>query len=270
MEYWTYCLQQKNSNMTSKFKQELKALYEDLKKNCEADERLVPFIHQVGKGFPLESNTGIMFYGRATNGWYGTWDIDNLFDEDNPDRGWMPDDSLAWVNDASGDEQHYNSNRSQFWQVIKGVTTHFWGNEWEKYCFWSNVCKAAPYYKGNPSDAIYYRTLDTNVRIMAKEIEFYSPKFVVMFTGGRDWVEDGKPSKGGDWSSDFLKGLNNGDMPKTIDRVTWDDSCNDRIVKVHKIGQVYFLITLHPQGKKIQPHIDGLVKIIEDINNNHI
>ena len=97
--------------MTSKFKQELKALYEDLKKDCEADERLVPFIHQVGKGFPLESNTGIMFYGRATNGWDGTWDIDNLFDE-----GWMPDDSLAWVNDASGDENYYNynSNRSQF------------------------------------------------------------------------------------------------------------------------------------------------------------
>ena len=105
---------------------------------------------------------------------------------------------------------------------------------------------------------------------MAKEIEFYSPKFVVMFTGGGDWVEEGKPSKGGDWSSDFLKGLNNGEMPETICRMTWDDSCNDRIVKVHKIGQVYFLITLHPQRKKIQPHIDGLVKIIEDINNNHI
>lgn len=137
--------------MTSKFKQELKALYEDLKKDCEADERLVPFIHQAGKEFPLESNTGIMFYGRATNGWDGTWDIDNLFDE-----YWMPDDSIAWVNDASGDEneKNYNSNRSQFWQVIKGVTTHFWGNEWEKYCVWSNVCKAAPYKGKNPSDAI--------------------------------------------------------------------------------------------------------------------
>ena len=113
--------------MTSKFKRELKALYEDLKKDCGADERLVPFIHQVGKEFPLEPNTGIMFYGRATNGWGGTWDIDNLFDEDNPERGWMPDDYLTWVNDASGsgDEQNYNSNRSQFWQVIKGVTTHF-------------------------------------------------------------------------------------------------------------------------------------------------
>ncbi len=255
------------------FKEALKKLYNELKKDCDANEYVVPFIFQAGKKFPKEKNNGIVFYGRATNGWYGTWDIEKLFDENNPDRGWCPDNALIWVDYAAGNEGHYNTNRSQFWNLLKGVAIHYYGSrdcnfqpsEWSDYTMWSNVCKAAPEVAGNPSNSLYYATLETNCKIMKAEIEYFSPKFVVLFTGGGDWLKEGQSSSGGDWSSDFLKFLNNGNEIKgnLIDELIWDKDYEGRKAKSYKIGDVYYIVTLHPQGKKIQPHIEGINKLID-------
>jgi len=248
-----------------KFKEELKCLYKKLAKDCEYNESIVPFVFQAGKKYPKEKNCGILFYGRATNGWFGTWNIDELFDERNPNRGWNRDDALIWVDRAAGDEGDYNSNRSQFWKLVTGITCRNYGtDEWSDYAIWSNVCKAAPEQQGNPSDSLYYSTLETNCQIMKVEIDYLSPKFVVLFTGGGNWIEKGSQSKGGDWSSDFLKYLNNGNDFNLcpIDEIIWDDDYEERRAKVYKIGDVYYIVTLHPQGKKIKPHIDGIINLI--------
>lgn len=253
-----------------KLKEELVKLYNNLKKDCNADDSIVPFIFQVGEKFPKESKSGILFYGRATNGWGNTWNIDDLFDDNNPNRGWNPDDALIWVDNAEGKEDKYNSNRSQFWQLIKGITINYYNDEhWSDYAMWSNVCKAAPEEKGNPSDNLYYSTLETNCKIMKAEIDYFSPKFVVLFTGGGNWIEEGCSSKGGDWSSDFLKFLNKGNDIKgnLIDELIWDENYEDRKAKIYKIGDVYYIVSLHPQGKKIQAHIDGISKLINKYDN---
>lgn len=248
-----------------KFKEELKNLYRNLAGNCHDDESIVPFVFQAGKDYPKAKNCGIMFYGRATNGWFGSWNIDEIFDESNPDRSWNRDDALIWVDRAAGDEESYNSNRSQFWQLVSGITRRYYGiDNWSDYALWSNVCKAAPKQQGNPSDSLYYSTLKTNCHIMKAEIDYFSPKYVVLFTGGGNWMKDGCASKGGDWSSDFLKFLNKeGDLNSTfVEEKIWDEKYPERKAKVYKIGDVYYIVTLHPQGKKIQLHIDGILSLI--------
>ena len=68
---------------------QLKPLYAELMRSVEAYQNndLVPFCIQWGKYFPTRENTGIMFYGRATNGWVTfESDVDKLFNMDFDDR----------------------------------------------------------------------------------------------------------------------------------------------------------------------------------------
>ena len=51
-----------------KLKERLLPLYVNLRKDCNADENLCPFLMQWGDKFPIKENDGIIFYGRATNG----------------------------------------------------------------------------------------------------------------------------------------------------------------------------------------------------------
>ena len=77
-----------------KLKERLLPLYVNLRKDCNADENLCPFLMQWGDKFPIRENDGIIFYGRATNGWsHGTWDDDIFFsnDDNSNERGWNRD-----------------------------------------------------------------------------------------------------------------------------------------------------------------------------------
>ena len=76
-----------------------------------------------------------------------TWDDDIFFsnDDNSNERGWNRDDQMQWVEKQwTSSEDGYNTNRSQFWSVIKGVSTHFYGQEWFNFVAWSNICKVAP------------------------------------------------------------------------------------------------------------------------------
>ena len=68
---------------------QLKPLFAELMQSVEEYQNggLVPFCMQWGKHFPQEENDGIMFYGRATNGWVTLEsDVDKLFDINFDDR----------------------------------------------------------------------------------------------------------------------------------------------------------------------------------------
>ena len=204
----------------------------------------VTFCAQWGSNFPTKDNTGILFVGRATNGWITTSeDIDVLFG--NTDEAiFARSDQMEWVKDLEGDKP-YNTRKSAFWRVIKRVSKQFYPYDWYSNIAWSNVCKVAPNKGGNPSDPLYYAQLNDCQKILEKEIEIFSPHFVVMLTGEA-------------WSRDYIIYLNKGEGLKCIHTDSWDGyNC-----KVYKIGDVYYIVSEHPQSKPEDSHVQCLINII--------
>ena len=229
----------------------LKPLFAELMQSVAGytDYDLRPFCIQWGRSYPTDENTGIMFYGRATNGWITTeTDVDKLFDPAFDDRIFARDDQMQWIYDCAGTDNKYNSNRSAFWRIIRQVARGFYpsGEELLHVC-WSNVCKIAPD-GANPDNYLYYDQLPACQRIMQKEIEIFSPKHVVLLTG-----------KG--WAHDFLFFLNDSKEYLPIASYTWGSRY---CVKDYKIGEVFFYLTEHPQGKDESTHAAALIRAISD------
>lgn len=247
---------------TDKLKSQLLTLYKALKHDCNADEILCPFIMQWGNKFPIRQDDGIIFYGRATNGWFGTWDFDTFFNNNNKDRGWARDDQMIWAEKQwLESENGYVTSKSQFWSIIKGVSTKFYGKEWFNYVAWSNICKVAPYSQGNPSETVFYQTLKNNLKIFHIELDFWSPKYVILLTDGIK--RDNKTII--DWTSGFISSLNNDILPPAIYEIAWDNEKPYIKIQVYKLGRRYIIRSLHPQGRKVELHKDAIIKIIENI-----
>ena len=251
----------------NELKSQLLPLYVALRDVCNADEKLCPFLMQWGNEFPTNQNEGIIFYGRATNGWFGTWDFDIFFSDDNEDRGWNRDDQMIWAEKQWYDsEDGYVTSKSQFWSIIKGVSTRFYGDEWFNYVAWNNICKAAPCSQGNPSDAVFYNTLKDNIKIFHAELDFWSPKYIVLLTDGIRRDDKTKI----DWSSDFITSLSIPHVPQLINEVIWDNERQYIKIQVYKIGERYIILSLHPQGRKVDLHKDAIIKIIENIEQQKL
>lgn len=229
----------------------LKPLYADLLQSvCHFNQYdLVPFCIQWGKYFPKNDNSGIIFYGRATNGWVTfERDVDRLFDLGNDCRIFARDDQMQWVDDCAGAKQDYNSNKSPFWRVIRATASKLYTKNEIQHIAWSNVCKIA-INDANPSDSLYYAQLFCAQKIMKKEIEIFSPKHVVLLTG------EG-------WAKDFLFFLNGNQTIKAVENYTWGTT-KRFAVKVYKIGDTYFYLSEHPQRKNELTHVEALVKAIK-------
>lgn len=248
-------------------KSKLIPLYTSLRDDCNEDDNLCPFLMQWGDKFPDSQDNGIIFYGRATNGWLGSWDYDIFFSNDDENRGWNRDNQMAWVEKQwFYSEDGYITSKSQFWYITKGVSTRFYGNEWFKYVAWSNICKVAPYSQGNPSDTVFYKTLENNLKVFHAELDFWSPKYVIFLTDGMK--RDNKTRI--DWTSDYISSLNGGIMPSTIYEIAWDYENPHIRIQVYKLGKRYIILSLHPQGRKVELHKDAIINIIESIEQQII
>lgn len=236
-----------NEERAEMLKNELKPLYASLMKNVKGfNYSKATFCMQWGNNFPIEEYCGIMFVGRATNGWVSdSEDVDELFG-DSEESIFNRKDQMKWVEDLWGNGDGYNTNGSAFWRVIKAVATHFSPEPWYSYVAWSNVCKVAPWDGGNPNDALYYAQLEDCKKILETEIKLLSPKIVVMLTGES-------------WSIDFLRYLNGEQGTKSICKDTW----NGYECKVYQINNTNFIRSEHPQGKKEYEHIQCLINLIK-------
>lgn len=240
-----------NKQRTLTLRSRLFPLYTNLMQDIAAIEgSKATFCIQWGKNFPMEDNTGILFVGRATNGWItDSQDVNVLFGN-TEDRIFNRSDQMTWVeNNAGANGNSYNTNRSAFWRVIRQVTQSFYPKEhWSSYVAWSNVCKVAPFAGGNPNDSLYYAQLDTCQKILEIEIEILSPRVVVFFTGNS-------------WSRDFLKHLNHGQELNPVDEKSW---CGYKCM-VYLIDGVTYIQTEHPQGKNETSHVNCIEEIINGI-----
>lgn len=247
-----------NIERTEILRKELKPLYENLLKNvAEFEYDKETFCMQWGENFPFEEHSGVMFVGRATNGWVTDCeDVDVLFG-DSEDAIFNRPDQMKWVENLSGNTEGYNTRKSAFWRVIKKITKELYPEElypepWYSHVAWSNVCKVAPKEgrNPNPNDYLYDAQLSDCKKIFAKEIELLSPKVVVLFTGER-------------WSSNLLTYMNGEVETKSIYDQEW---ANYYECKVYQINGVIYICTEHPQGKSEDAHVQCIVDIVKRYN----
>ena len=243
-----------NSLDQKEFAEKLKPLYQVMLDDVgdAKNESYIKFCVQWGKQFPCEKNTGIMFYGRANNGWMcHDTTVEDIFDPNNSDRAFARDDQMTWVEESAGDVDGYNTNSSAFWRVIRNVASEFYPEDELQHIVWSNLCKIAPD-ESNPSDILYYAQLPSACKIMKTEIEFFSPRHVVLLTG------EG-------WAMPFLKQIFDNDAPTVVGSAIFG-SARDYEIKVYEKDNVFYYVSEHPQGKNESTHIEALVNLIKERN----
>ena len=86
-----------------------------------------------------------------------------------------------------------------------------------------------------------------------REIEVLSPKFVVLFTNE-------------DWGWKFLAHINGNVNPQFLLSESWSKYRID----IYKIGDVYYLLTEHPQGKAEEEHADAILSVIENVKEGRL
>jgi len=210
-------------------------------------QNICSFCVQWGKNFPQKQNDGILFVGKAVNGWINNeTDIEILFGN-SEERIFNRKDQMEWVHNLERNFEGYNTRKSAFWRVIKGISSNFHSaKNWFSYIAWSNLCKIAPFTGGNPNDGLYYEQLEYCQEILLKEIEILSPKFVIFLTSG--------------WEKDFLYYLNGNNQTKSIKKVSW---CGNE-TKLYEIKGVYYITSVHPQGKPEAKHIETIIELMKN------
>ena len=214
---------------------EIKVLYRELrkavKKAGEDIDSLRLFTTLVGEDYPIEHNKGIVFYGRATNGW----------DDDNHD-------SLEKILNEQ--------TRRPFFNLLYYFAWEFYGDSWIKKVAWSNICKIAPD-GGNPSDSLWNAQKAILPAIIKKEVELLSPEIIVLVTGNTA-VHYAEP-----WHSPFFKAFP--DL-KEIKSIKWAESRGkDCTATIYTNGIIKVLLTDRPESRPIQEHTDALIELLKQV-----
>ena len=87
---------------------------------------------------------------------------------------------------------------------------------------------------------------------MKTEIEFFSPKHVVLLTG------EG-------WAMPFMKEIFGKDEPTIVGSAEFG-GVRDYEITVYEKDNVFYYVSEHPQGKNESTHIEALVKLIKERN----
>lgn len=218
-------------------------LYKELMMKTTEDN-ICTFCMQWGKEFSFEKNEGILFVGKAVNGWQcNERNVNLLFDPKAKENIFNLDDQITWI--EKNNHEKYNTNKSAFLRVIKRVSCSLYGNDWVKKIAWTNLYKLAPYDGGNPSANLRKRQLEACLKIFQAEISILQPKTVIFFTSG--------------WERKFLTFMNGSkDLGKPTNRVKW----NKYYFDIFEIKGIRYIETYHPQGKNESEHVEKLVKYI--------
>lgn len=230
--------------MKEEIRSALKPLYAEMLSGIKTQKDVCTFCLQWGADFPVENNTGILFVGKATNGWVTTSRDTEMLFGNTGDRIFARHDQMKWVHNLEGDAK-YNTKSSAFWRVIKNVSGAVYQNEsWYSKVAWSNLYKVAAEI-GNPGSDLKTQQFEMCKKILMKEIELLSPKFVVFLTSG--------------WETGFIKYLNDNNDCKWLESQKWG---NKYETKVCKVNETYLISSKHPQGKNEDQHAKAILSII--------
>lgn len=237
--------------LRERLKEALLPLYKEA--NITISPNAAPYCTNWASKYPEERGRGLLFVGKATNGWDngGVKDLDSFFDSDKflgyTDR--MRNDHTGKSKTKDGEE--FNPDRSAYRRMLKRIGERFYGKEWYDYIAFTNLYKFAPSEGGNPSPDLQMQQLCACQKILAREIEILDPKVVIFFTNP--------------WEKPFLPYLNDGkDWGKPLQTLETKDK---RVrTQLYKIGERFYIITSHPQGKKEW----DLFKTIETLLKTHL
>lgn len=225
-------------------KTELFPIYQNLlSKNSFKD--ICTFAIQWGKEFPKESNNGVLFVGKAVNGWItDDQNVENLFSNENRERIFNRKDQIEWVNELSGNTKGYNTKKSAFWRVIRKVSSELYADNWHKKIAWSNLYKIAPWNGGNPGLKMRKKQRPYCLEILKTEIKTLKPEYVVMLTSGWEWF--------------FIQELNKQNELKEVATEQWCGYETKMFIK----DKIKYITSPHPQGKKEQEHSKAIIKLM--------
>ena len=202
----------------------------------------------------------LMVVGRAPNGW--DWDegflhadvadMDNALSYVDKSIAYMTsvEDPLGWIDEQAGASDGYNTNRSAFWRVSRGVLEGLCGatpdgRRWSSRLVWSNLYKIAPAHGGNPSNSLADKQEGLATELLQQELADYRPK-AILFLTGRDWADA------------FLRTL-----PGC--RVTDGTEPTEGAGTISVDGEtVPFVICPHPQGKSEEPLVTAAVAALRE------
>jgi hypothetical protein len=227
--------------MKESLKTTLLPLYASLLNNIKQTEEIYPFCMQWGSNFPKEWNSGILFVGKATNGWqFPTRDVNEVFLA-NGNGIFNRNDQMRWVEDV----RYYS--KSPFWRVIKNTTSNVYEpNHWYNYVAWSNLYKLS-YGKGNPNTRLKREQSSLCIDILKEEIRALSPRFVVFLTSG--------------WEDFFFNSIFSEKVP-IWNKVTWSDHYQTHFTEHDGIT---FIRSQHPERKPEKEHVEVLTQIINGV-----
>lgn len=221
--------------MKEKLKGVLREIYqrmlEDNRVSELAKENYCCMTPVVGKNYPKEQGKGFLFFGRATNGWEAG--VNYTFDD---------------IYNTQLDRLYEYINKSAFLRVAGKVFSEYYGDDWFNNVAYSNLYKVAPN-GGNPKDSVCDAQWKYVTEIFKKEIETLLPKFVVLFTGKC-------------WADDFIWYINGNTMPQPLETIIWDEDYGYSLY-VYKIGEVYYLVSEHPERKKEYLHAEAILSVFE-------
>lgn len=229
-------------------KNELFPLYGELLENVPApkEQTQCVFCMQWGEDFPKQKGKGVLFVGRAVNGWTERGSLDSLFySEIESERAFAKNDQMSWVENQWQDSSIYNTAGSAFWRIIKKSCVTYY-SPWYSKIAWTNLCKLSPL-TGNPSNAFFNRQFDSSSKIFEKEIEILSPGLVVLVTGMN-------------WADCYLSYLNGNEFPIAIKEDTFEEK--NKVI-LYQIKGVIFALFERPEGKREDGFINKLKELIE-------
>lgn len=156
-------------------------------------KKYVVFLPQVGNAYPEAEHEGILFVGRATNGWRNHLDEPLKGQEGVLEEGGV----FGWQYNRSLQELNLGT---PFLSLLRKIAyRHCYNtdpNNYFQHIAWSNLYKVAPdlnKFPGrknlNPDDSERLAQFEICDAILKEEIEILSPKYVVFITGW-DWVKD--------------------------------------------------------------------------------
>jgi hypothetical protein len=140
----------------------------------------------------------LMVIGRAVNGWAdgilpsalaspsAVESYANLVRASVIGHGGCP---MRWVTDGWGNRQgQYNTRRSAFWRVIRGVVgglgiADVEDRSWPSHLVWSNLYKVAPCKGGNPGGRLCAIQQTGCMDLFRLELRTYAPSRLLLLTG---------------------------------------------------------------------------------------
>ncbi len=141
------------------------------------------------------TDSGLMIFGRAVNGWLDPITLDSIATPANRElvieallKEFCDEKCpMSWIEKP----QKWNWKRSAFTRLMHQLTVKLLPESdapWHSRIIWSNLYKVAPYDGGNPSNRLCSAQEQACLRYFAKELEIWRPRRVVLVTGW-NWAQ---------------------------------------------------------------------------------